>query len=208
MTHDGPAPLQAPKRNKYFFGKLLSVDDLQLEQTYGIDQRRLLSRLTLGAGVLQGLAVTAAGDGTLTIAPGVALDGWGRVIIVPVSCVGIDPAQPTDDNQTPSGDRVTAGPVTVYLSYAEVDGDPTPEGPRTTVETYRVIVRAGLPAGVSHHAPVVLATVNLLPNGQSMSVDDRSCRIQIHSSSELYERIEALEERVRALAGETLTGDK
>jgi hypothetical protein len=208
MTSGRPGPLQAPRRNKYLFGELLGVDDLTLEQTYGIDQRRLLSRLTVGAGVLHGLAVTTAGDGTLTITAGVALDGWGRLIIVPTSCAGIDPAQPTDDNQMPIGDRVTGGPVTVYLGYAEVDGDPTPAGPRTTVETYRVIVRAGPHAELPNQAPVVLATVNLPHEGESMSIDDRSRRIQIISSRALLDRITVLEERVRALSGEPLGADE
>jgi hypothetical protein len=207
MTDGGPGPLRAPKRNKYFFGEPLTVDELQLEQTYGIDQRRLLSRLTVGAGVLQGLTVTAAGDGTLTIAPGVALDGWGRAIIVPTPRKGIDPMQPTDDNQTPIGDRVTDGPVTVYLGYAELDSDPTPNGSKTTIETYRVIVRPGLPAECPNESPIFLATVNLPQNGRPMSIGDRLADAEIMTNRTLFDRIAALEDRVRALRAEEPTPD-
>jgi hypothetical protein len=207
MTDGGPGPLQAPRRNKYFSGELLGVAEAQLEQTYEIYQRKLLNRLTLGTGVLQGLTVTAPGDGTLNIAPGVALDGWGRVIIVPTPCVGIDPAQPTDDNQTPIGDRITGGPVTVYLGYSELDGDPTPGGPKATIETYRVIVRPGLPAEAPNQAPVVLATVRLPQDCRPLSIDDRSCRVEIVSNRVLFDLITALEERVRALCGGTPIAD-
>lgn len=201
MIDGGRGPLQPPRRNKYFSGEQLGVADLQLEQTYGVYQRRLLSRLTIGAGVLQGLAVIAADDGTLTIAPGVALDGWGRMIIVPTACVGIDPAQPTDDDQTPIGGSVTGGSVTVYLRYAESDGDPTPAGPRTSIETYRVVVRPGVPEEVPYDAPVVLATVSLPQEDRPLSIDDRSYRVEIPSNRLLFELITALEERVRVLCG-------
>src|SRR5262245_58260169 len=113
MTDDGLRPLQAPRRNQYFSGELLDFADLQLEQNYGIEHRRLLARRTVRIGVLRGLAVAAAADGTLNIAPGVALDGWGRVIVVPTACSGIDLAQRTD-GESPTGDRLTGGSATVY----------------------------------------------------------------------------------------------
>lgn len=156
MTDAVTGSLQAPKRNKYFQGKLLDAAHMQLEQCYGIDKRRMLNRLALGPGVLCGLGVTAGADGTLCISPGVAIDGCGREIVVPVARAPIDPAQPTDDVGKPLGDRLTTGQVSIYLCYTECDDELTDvyvavcdgtatKAPGVTVERYRVIVRQGLP---------------------------------------------------------------
>ena len=74
--------LSAPVRNRYFYGKLLDVHNLELEQQYFLEMGRLVNRLTVGSGVLCGLHVTAAADGTITVSPGVAVDGCGREIVV------------------------------------------------------------------------------------------------------------------------------
>lgn len=74
--------LSAPVRNRYFYGKLLDVHNLELEQQYFLDMDRLVNRLTLGSGVLCGLHVTAQADGTIVVSPGVAVDGYGREIVV------------------------------------------------------------------------------------------------------------------------------
>jgi hypothetical protein len=201
VTDGDPGPLYAPRRNKYFSGELLAAADFQREQTYSIDRGRLLSRLTVGTGVLSGLAVTAAADGTLTIEPGVALDHFGRVIIVPTAARGIDPAQPTDGNDSPAGNRMTGGEITVSLQYAEADGDPAPEGPRTTVETYRVVVRVGQPADQdTTETLVVLATVTLPQQNQPLSIDDRCGRVEIVSNSMLLAMIDNLADRVAVLS--------
>jgi hypothetical protein len=82
--------LDAPRRNHFFYGKRMDVQHFQLEQDYGKLKQWLLNRLTQGKGVLCGLKVGV--DGTrLCVDPGVAIDGLGREIVVPVrQC--IDPA--------------------------------------------------------------------------------------------------------------------
>jgi hypothetical protein len=158
MTEALLRALREPRRNKYFYGKLLDVSHFQMEQCYGIDKRRLLNRLALGSGVLCGLSVIAGTDGTVCVSPGVAIDGYGREIVVSAPSVPIRPDQPTDANGLPSGDKLTGGQSTVYLCYAECDAEPTAvyvsecdgvatTAASTTVERYRVIVRPGLPAG-------------------------------------------------------------
>jgi hypothetical protein len=150
------ATLHAPERNKYFYGKLLDVRHFQLEQCYGLEKRWLLNRLTLGFGVLCGLTVTTGADGTLGIGPGVAIDTLGREVIVPAPVV-VDPAQPTDAWGIAAGAKLTSGPSTIYLCYNECDSDPTlvsiadcdgtpSTAAGSTVERYRVLVTAGLPA--------------------------------------------------------------
>jgi hypothetical protein len=157
MTESLLRSLHEPRRNKYFYGKLLDVSHLQMEQCYGIDKRWLLNRLALGSGVLCGLGATAGVDGTVCIGPGVAIDGFGREIIVPAPSAPIAPDAVTDASGRPTGEKLDPGSQsTIYLCYTECDAEPTAvyvsecdglatTAPSTTVERYRVLVRPGLP---------------------------------------------------------------
>ena len=69
-------------RNRYFYGKLLTVRDFEVEQNYMRKKSQLLSRLSLGAGVVCGLGVSASDDSTLLIESGMALDYQGRMVVV------------------------------------------------------------------------------------------------------------------------------
>ena len=102
--------LAAPERNHYFYGKLLDVQQLQKEQHYLIAARRRLNRLVLGNGVVCGLNVVADTAGLVRIQPGVALDAWGREIVVP-EAVGINPHQLTDDQGRATGEPIETGTV-------------------------------------------------------------------------------------------------
>lgn len=79
MKNAGIFPLE---RNRYFYGKLLTVRDFELEQTYMNNKRRLINKAVLGAGVVCGLGVTQADDYTLIVESGLALDYLGREIVV------------------------------------------------------------------------------------------------------------------------------
>ena len=70
-------------RNRYFYGKLLTVRDFEVEQRYHCTKRELLNRLLHGAGVVCGLGVTASDESTLMIESGMALDYQGREIVLP-----------------------------------------------------------------------------------------------------------------------------
>ncbi len=70
------------ERNRYFYGKLLSVDDFEAEQKYMNDKRRLINRFMHGFGIVCGLNVIRAGDGAVCVEAGVALDFSGREIIL------------------------------------------------------------------------------------------------------------------------------
>lgn len=70
------------ERNRYFYGKLLSVDDFEIEQRYMNDKRRMLNRLLYGSGVVCGLQVVELDEVTISIEMGVALDFSGREIVV------------------------------------------------------------------------------------------------------------------------------
>ena len=70
------------ERNRYFYGKLLSVDDFELEQKYFNDKRRLINRFLFGPGVVSGLYVVGVDEQTISLETGFALDTWGREIVV------------------------------------------------------------------------------------------------------------------------------
>ncbi|MCR4780964.1 MAG: hypothetical protein K5876_07710 [Ruminiclostridium sp.] len=70
------------ERNKYFYGKLLSVEDFNFEQKYMNDKRRLVNRLVHGIGVVCGLNVVRVDDVTISVESGLAFDTTGREIVV------------------------------------------------------------------------------------------------------------------------------
>lgn len=70
------------ERNKYFYGKLLSVDDFELEQRYANNKRRMTNRFLLGCGVAAGMYVVRIDEKTISLESGFALDGLGREIVV------------------------------------------------------------------------------------------------------------------------------
>lgn len=85
---DSKIPLESPVRFRYYASAQLTASDLQCAQDYFIGKQRLHSRLLHGTGVVMGLDVSAAGEtdsapGVICLGEGVALDGYGREIIVP-----------------------------------------------------------------------------------------------------------------------------
>lgn len=70
------------ERNRYFYGKLLSVDDFEAEQRYMNDKRRMLNRFLYGTGVVCGMQVVEIDDSTISLEKGLALDFSGREIVV------------------------------------------------------------------------------------------------------------------------------
>jgi len=84
--HDDRSPrdLKAAVRNNYFYGKLLDVFHLEMEQEYFNSKRWLLNRLVTGPGVVCGLKVELTDDEkSVVVLPGLAIDRCGREIIVP-----------------------------------------------------------------------------------------------------------------------------
>ena len=75
------------ERNKYFYGKLLSVDDFELEQDYMNNKRRMLNRYLNGCGVVAGLYVVELDEQTISVEAGIALDATGREIVMDVPVV-------------------------------------------------------------------------------------------------------------------------
>ncbi len=116
------------ERNKFFYGKLLTVADFELEQKYMNDKRRFLSRYLFGTGVICGLNTYSVDDGSVMIEAGAAIDSTGREIVLNESILrklsGID------------GYDATSGSV-LYLciEYAEEPHDPVYAIARTLGDT-------------------------------------------------------------------------
>ena len=82
--------LVTPRRNRFFHGKMMDVYHFEMETDYGITMRRQLNRLVAGAGVVCGLDVVGGHDPcTISVTSGLAIDGWGREIVVPVDSAPI-----------------------------------------------------------------------------------------------------------------------
>ena len=134
--------LKAPVRNRYFYGKLLDVYHFQLETDYLNAKRYLLNRLVSGFGVVCGLDVLCEPDERhIVVTPGVAIDKWGREIIVPERTppipipeylLGQRGGRQGDSRPQkgyPRGDEREdddEGVFRVMLCYHECESDPTP----------------------------------------------------------------------------------
>ena len=153
--------LSAPRRNHFFYGKLLDEMHLRMEQQYFSGKRWLLNRLTLGEGVLCGLKVTRSANGkTLLVSAGVAIDALGREIVVPQD-MEIDPLQLAGE----CGSRTRLDPavdkkIHLVVCYRECRADFAPAmvtdclpedatAPSTIVESFCFVVRR-------EHAPLVV----------------------------------------------------
>jgi hypothetical protein len=102
------------KRPNFFFGKLLTAEDLTAEQNYHLQKQKLHNRYLHGWGVVSGLRVDSI-NGSIHISAGLALDCEGNEIIVEDS-VSVDP---------PSAD-CTKKTVFVGVRYFEQQTDKIP----------------------------------------------------------------------------------
>ncbi len=70
------------ERNQYYYGKMMTYQDMTAEQKYLNDKRRLINRFLHGSGVAAGLQVVSLDDRTISVEAGMALDGAGREIVL------------------------------------------------------------------------------------------------------------------------------
>jgi hypothetical protein len=101
QTTAGSADCYSGRRNRFFRGKQMKVEEFRIEQSYFLDRRHLLNRALFGWGVVQGLGlerprhaseVTAGAPGDadehhpqgrpFRVLPGLALDEQGREAIL------------------------------------------------------------------------------------------------------------------------------
>ena len=118
-------------RNRYFPGKQLVTRDMEAEQRYFNNKRRLLNSLLHGSGIVCGLVVTVVEHGTLpggqtsgiglsvAVEPGLAIDGTGREILLPEQVY-----LRLSDLDGFSGDSGLAEHVYLCIEYAEIEREP------------------------------------------------------------------------------------
>ncbi|EFM11318.1 hypothetical protein PaecuDRAFT_1764 [Paenibacillus curdlanolyticus YK9] len=164
--------LQQFERNHYFYGKLLTVRDFQLEQSYMNEKRNLLNRFVHGTGVIGGLHLAPI-DGTgIRLTPGTALDANGREIVV---AANVDIA----DISKLAGYPPVYGGGVLYatLSYDETAREPVPavanaipgqDGIETNKirETFRFALTTEPPAASANLDAVYRKTVTIFENDQ------------------------------------------
>lgn len=159
MSCEGHKPgsnqLKAPRRNRYYYGKMLDELHLRMETQYHNEKRWLLNRLSLGNGILCGLKVTAK-EGVLAVTSGVAIDAWGREIIVPAP-TRMDPWKKPESPCNAAEKLDFTKPLYLCLAYREclTDFQPAmvPEcGAQdhgeagTIIEGYRLVLSNAAPA--------------------------------------------------------------
>jgi hypothetical protein len=212
-----------PERNRFYYGKLMDVVHFSKEQDYFKLNRWLLNRLVVGGGVTAGLSVTVDQQGILTIQPGMAIDGFGREIIVPAA-VTVDPLKLIDEQ----GKTAEADPqkiTTISLAYIEREADPAPvlvadcDAPGscacgTIREEYQVLVRQDIPARLAP-APLPVDGPQAQVSGVSLGVpQDPSVPLAsldtngltaapplVYSNALLFELILSLADRIKKLGG-------
>lgn len=148
QTHRDSA-LAPFEKNRFFRGKLLSARDMEVEQTYHADRLHTLTRFTAGTGIVRGLgisevATTEDSEVSVTVEPGLAVDGIGRPIVVEAATTRRVPE--------PSGDKLY-----LQLRHAAVDRETVPipdtdgasaddQTQNRAVESFEVTYRESPPA--------------------------------------------------------------
>lgn len=130
-THDRARPIElhTAVRNRYYFGKLLDVVHFDIEQDYFNYKRWLINRLVLGYGVVCGLDVQLRNGGkAVAVTSGLAIDRWGREIIVPSASRDFDlpelpPPKPTQQQAPCEGEDLW---YHLLICYYECEGSPEP----------------------------------------------------------------------------------
>ena len=76
--------LEQLKRNNYFYGRLLTADDVAVEQQYYLEKHRRHNRYLHGWGIVSGLEFSLLTDDSdaILISPGFAIDCFGNEILV------------------------------------------------------------------------------------------------------------------------------
>ena len=105
------------ERNRYFYGKPMTVRDFEAEQRYFIGKSRFINRLIHRVGIICGLQVSlpanfASDKPAIELAEGAALDCYGNLIVVSRSA------------KVEVKGTMQDGPNYLYLKYAECAKQP------------------------------------------------------------------------------------
>src|SRR5919205_2274863 len=118
-------------RNRYFYGKLMTVRDFLREQEYFNSKRWLINRLLFGGGIVCGLEVSKAGGADsptlVEIRPGLAFDPLGREVTV-LEAARVELSKVVSDKTTKGlpAQGAAEDELLVCLNYYECPKEPVP----------------------------------------------------------------------------------
>ncbi|MBQ6089976.1 MAG: hypothetical protein IJL07_01745 [Lachnospiraceae bacterium] len=75
------------ERNRYYAGKMLTSADFQAEQNYMNNKRRFVNNMMFGSGIVCGCNVLSLDDLSILVESGMAVDDYGREIVIASSVV-------------------------------------------------------------------------------------------------------------------------
>ena len=116
----GDHPLE---RLNYFYGRLLSAEDLTAEQNYFIEKQQLHNRYLHGWGVVSGLGVREQ-NGGIVVDPGVAIDCAGHELVLTAPTLVAIPSGVRDTFVTLKYVEEMVRPVPVVLPASDDSSDP------------------------------------------------------------------------------------
>lgn len=118
---------------RFFDGRLLSAEDLQVEQTYYREKARFRNLHLYGAGIVSGLHIRIGQDrSSIIVSPGYAIDNYGRDICVPCDVPIALPPQSKS--------------LSLWISYAEAETAPIP-GPPSLLDHDNLTVNSQIEEG-------------------------------------------------------------
>jgi hypothetical protein len=173
--------LQTFERNRYFYGKPMTVSDFEAEQRYLIGKHRYINRLVHGAGVLCGLRVTlpesfSAERPTVELTEGAALDCCGNLIVVSRS-----------GTAEVKGEFNPSGLNYLYIKYNECSKQPVMLAANGSSceevccynriqETFEIVASRTAPGGGEAAAPSAATPSNAVAAGGSPPDAETVCR--------------------------------
>jgi hypothetical protein len=105
-------------RVSYYDQQFLRAEDFRAEQEYQMMAQRIHNLSAHTGGILFGLEVVQTPKGDLYVNPGVAVDGYGRTLVLPQQ-------RPLDPS---AFDQLGTDTLDVWLVYAEQDTNPAEQG--------------------------------------------------------------------------------
>lgn len=173
--------LQTFERNRYFYGKPMTVSDFEAEQRYLIGKHRYINRLVHGAGVLCGLQVTLPGNfsnerPTIELAEGAALDCCGNLIV-----------NSRSSTVEIKGDFDPDGLNYLYIKYNECSKQPVMLAANGSSceevccynriqETFEIVASPNAPFTIEAAPPAVAAPAKKVAAGETLPTPTEVCR--------------------------------
>jgi hypothetical protein len=125
--------LSPDQRVNYAYGMVLGLDEFLTEQQYFLNKDYLHERALHGYGTVYGLQVTVSpagtSDFTIQVAPGMAIDQWGREVVVRAAqCARLGSWLAAQDQETVAHHMGPSAEFTVYVvaNYADCQDDLVP----------------------------------------------------------------------------------